>query len=95
MTPDSVNAVFELVGACFTWRNAYQLQQDKYIRGAYWPAWFFFATWGMWNLWYYPTIQQRLSFWAGALLLTGNLVWCGLALKYRDSSPPGSEACRL
>lgn len=83
MNPDTVNAIFELVGAWFTWRNAWQLWKDKQIRGVYWPMHFFFASWGLWNLYYYPALNQVLSFWAGVVLVIGNLIWCVLALKYR------------
>lgn len=83
MTPDIGNALFEAGGAWFTWRNAWQLWKDKQIRGAYWPAWFFFAAWGLWNLYYYPALAQWYSFTAGVALVTGNLIWCALALKYR------------
>jgi len=85
LTPDFGNSLFELIGAFFTWRNAYQLFKDKILRGVYWPTQFFFATWGLWNLFYYPSLEQWLSFYAGAILVIGNLLWCGLALRYKNA----------
>lgn len=83
MTGDHINACFELLGALFTWRNAAQLYRDKEIRGVYWPTWVFFAAWGVWNLAYYPSLGQWWSFWAGALLVGGNLAWVALAVAVR------------
>lgn len=85
MKPDHINAAFELLGALFTWRNALALYRDREIKGVYWPAWLFFALWGLWNLWFYPAIGQWWSMAAGALLVGGNLAWVGLAVWVRRS----------
>ena len=45
-TPNLINGLFKLVGAAFTWRNAWQLRTDREIRGVYWPTSLFFAAWG-------------------------------------------------
>ena len=84
MSPDVGNALFELFGAFFTWRNAYQLYEDKLLKGVYWPTQFFFASWGLWNLYYYPSLGQWYSFVAGVVLVLGNLSWCVLALRYKN-----------
>jgi hypothetical protein len=83
MSGDHINGAFEFVGALFTWRNALQLYRDREIRGVYWPIWAFFAAWGVWNLWYYPSIGQRWSFYAGVLLVCGNLAWVAQAARLR------------
>lgn len=82
MTPDITNALFELVGAYFTWMNAGILYQEKQLKGVYWPTWLFFSVWGCWNLFYYPSLDQQFSFYAGILLVTGNIAWVMLAVKY-------------
>jgi hypothetical protein len=81
VTGDHVNAVFEALGAYFTWKNAVSLYRDQEIKGVYWPAWLFFAAWGLWNLYYYPSLGQMWSFVAGIVLVAGNLAWVGMALK--------------
>lgn len=80
MKGDHINAAFELAGAFFTWRNALQLYRDREIRGVYWPAWLFFTAWGLWNLAYYPSLNQWWSFVAGVALVVGNVAWCGFAV---------------
>ena len=79
MSPDTGNALFELIGAWFTWKNAAQLRRDRRILGVYWPATAFFTAWGLWNLYYYPALGQWLSVTAGAILVSGNLAWLWLA----------------
>ena len=80
---DATNALFELAGAVLTWRNALQLHRDQEIKGVYWPVTGFFAAWGAWNLYYYPSLGQTLSFAAGALLFAGNCAWVVMALRLR------------
>ncbi len=75
MIPDVVNGIFEATGAFFVWGNAWKLHQDREIKGVYWPSWIFFSSWGIWNLYYYPSLSQWWSFVGGALLVTGNLAW--------------------
>lgn len=82
-TPDLINGLFELLGAYYSWRNARQLYLDRSIRGVYWPAWVFYSAWGLWNLYYYPALDQWFSAAAGAVLVAGNLAWIGVAVRFR------------
>lgn len=72
---DALNAIFELTGALFVWGNVVRLRRDREVRGVYWPTMGFFAAWGFWNLWYYPSLDQWFSFAAGLLLVAGNTAW--------------------
>lgn len=72
---DIINGLFELVGAFVCWRNALQLYRDREVRGVYWPATAFFAVWGVWNLYYYSSLDQWFSFSAGIILCLGNCAW--------------------
>jgi len=42
LQPDTINGLFELIGAWFTWKNAYVLYQEKKITGVYWLTTLFF-----------------------------------------------------
>jgi hypothetical protein len=79
MNNDLVNGLFELLGAFLTWRNFAQLMRDREVKGVYWPTTFFFLVWGIWNLYYYPSLGQWLSFLAGIILCAGNAAWVFLA----------------
>lgn len=83
---DAGNAAFELVGAALNWKNVRQLYTDKKVRGVWVPAWAFFAAWGLWNIFYYgPALGQWLSWWAGLVMVSANIVWVGLAIRYRGN----------
>ncbi len=84
VTPDLLNASFEAIGALFLLADCRALYRDKQLRGVYWPGRVFWASWGLWNVFYYPAIGQSLSFVAGLLVLAANAVWCALAWRYRD-----------
>lgn len=77
---DIGNGLFEAFGAVLSWRNAYQLKRDKKIAGVYWPVYVFYTAWGFWNMYYYPSLGQWFSFFAGLVLVLGNLAWVIQAL---------------
>lgn len=94
MTPDLINASFELGGALLIWANVRRLYQHKAVRGVFAPVFVFYTLWGFWNCIFYPAIGQWLSFYAGAGTTLGNLTWCALAWRYRERppAPPASQA---
>jgi hypothetical protein len=79
---DLINGLFELVGGILNWMNVVRLFKDKDIKGVYYPAWIFFAVWGLWNLYYYPSLDQWMSFVGGLIITSANVVWVILALYY-------------
>ena len=82
MVNDVVNGLFELSGSIFTWICAYKLVKDKQVKGVYIPAWGFFAVWGIWNLYYYPSLNQWMSFIGGLSIVMANSIWVVLAIIY-------------
>jgi hypothetical protein len=80
--PDVINGVFELVGSVMCWLNVYKIIKDKRIEGVYWSVSGFFSVWGLWNLYYYPTLGQWASFAGGIFLAAGNITWTLLAIRY-------------
>lgn len=80
-TFDIINALFEAFGAYTAWRNFAQLYREREIKGVYWPMWGFFTMWGLWNVFYYPSLGQWFSFVAGVALLAGNAAWTVLAAR--------------
>ena len=83
MTFDYINAAFECVGAFLSWMNVRRLISDKKVAGVHWQVVGFFAAWGYWNLFYYPSLGQWWSTAAGGLLALANTVWVVLALRYQ------------
>lgn len=85
MSPDLFNGLFEFGGSIMLWRNVYQLYKDKMVRGVHWGPTLFFFTWGLWNLFYYPHLDQWWSFAGGLSIVTANGVWAFQMLKYRKN----------
>jgi hypothetical protein len=85
---DVINGLFEVVGGVLCWLNVKKLLRDKQVKGVYWPVTAFFAAWGLWNMYYYPSLGQWMSFAGGVVLVSGNLVWVVLALRYRELRSP-------
>ncbi|MEE8386489.1 MAG: hypothetical protein V3S01_11290 [Dehalococcoidia bacterium] len=91
MTPDMVNGGFECIGAVMLGRNVWQLYKDKIVRGVHWWATAFFASWGYWNLFYYPHLDQWFSFTGGIAIVAINTVWLAQMLYYNRRERLGYE----
>lgn len=82
MTPDLINALFELLGSIIIVLNINKIMEDKLVRGIHWYVVAFFCFWGIWNLFYYPHLDQWLSFAAGVLMVTMNMIYTALLIHY-------------
>jgi hypothetical protein len=82
---DTVNGGFEAIGGICIWLNVRRLMRDKSVRGVDWRVTAFFWAWGIWNLFFYPSLHQWASFAGGLVIVAGNFAWLWLAIKYRKS----------
>ena len=82
MIIDQINGMFEFVGSGFIWYNVYTLYKDQEIKGVYWPAIIFFILWSIWNLIYYPNLDQYWSFAGSISLIIADIAWLSLAILY-------------
>lgn len=80
---DFINCLFEFSGGIFVWLNVLRLYQHKTVKGVSLLSFFFFATWGYWNLHYYTSLNQTWSFVAAAIAVAADSVWVMLAMRYR------------
>lgn len=81
--PDLINGSFEMVGGCLLWFNSYRILKDKRLKGVFIFPTIFFTFWGFWNLYYYPHLNQILSFVGGCNVVLANTTWVILALYYK------------
>jgi uncharacterized membrane protein YfcA len=81
--PDLVNGAFEAVGGAMIVMNCVRLYRDKCVRGVSVLPVTFFTSWGIWNLFYYPSLGQWASFAGGCSIVIANAVWLGMAIHYR------------
>ena len=79
---DIINGLFELGASLFGAINLGVLWRDKKVRGFSKVSFSFFVLWGYWNLHYYPSLNQWVSFIGGILLTTVNTAWILLAIYY-------------
>ena len=88
MNIDQDNAVFELFGAILTLLHSRAILRDRRVAGVSILAVSGFAAWGIWNLFYYPSLDQWWSFSAGLLLCFANLLYLSLLVWFRYYGGP-------
>ncbi len=82
--PDFINGVFETIGGAMILMHCRRLYIDKQVKGVSTFATAVFSLWGLWNLYYYPHLDQWLSFAGGVVIVVANLLWLSLMFKYRE-----------
>lgn len=83
VTQDYFNAMFEFVSSMLLMINVVRLYRDKKLAGVSIIPTVFFILWGVWNLYYYPSLNQTWSFVGGIFVVVVNAVWLVLAIYYR------------
>lgn len=91
ISPDLINGAFEASGAAFLLLNVARLVKDKRLNGIHWLPSVFFSSWGVWNLYYYPSLGQMWSFFGGLLIVLMNTVWLMLVAYYAVNAHLESE----
>lgn len=89
LSPDLLNAVWEVSGGAFIATSVLQLYRDKIVRGVHWVHVSFFTAWGYWNLYYYPAIEQRWSFAGGVSVVAINTIWLAQLIYYSRKERSG------
>lgn len=82
---DIINGCWELAGAFSIYLSIRGLLKDKKVNGVSWLTVFFFASWGVWNVFFYPVNGLIFSFIGGVVLSIMNIRWVVLLLKYRKN----------
>lgn len=80
--PDLINGLFELVAGVLSSMNVRAIYRDRGYSGVHWLPTALFSSWGLWNLYYYPHLDQWLSFFGGLSICGVNLTWLYLAFYY-------------
>lgn len=80
---DLFNGGFELLAAPFIFLSIMKLLKEKQVRGVSWVHVFYFTLWGLWNLYFYPHLNQWASFVGGLSIVVANGTWVILLIKYR------------
>lgn len=83
MNLDLINGAFEALAAVSILNHCRVLYKQKEVSGVSLLSTTFFFTWGIWNIYYYPSIGQTFSYLAGISVAVANALWIGLMVKYR------------
>jgi uncharacterized membrane protein YfcA len=79
---DLINGAFEAAGCFFILLHILRLLKDKKVRGISVVAFTYFTLWGFWNIYYYPHLDQWISFAGGTAIAIVNGVYVLLILYY-------------
>lgn len=86
MIADITNGMFEVLGGLFILNHCKVVWKDKAVAGVSILSTIFFTVWGVWNLYYYPSLGQWWSFAGGIAIVIANIAWVTLLIKYRAKS---------
>lgn len=81
--PDLINGLLECGGGVFISMSIVKLHRDRLVRGVAWQASAFFTAWGFYNLYFYPHLDQWLSFLGCGLTTFANVIWFGQIIYYK------------
>lgn len=90
MSPDLINGGFEAFASVMVLNHCRVLAAEKIVRGVSVVSVTFFMLWGVWNLYYYPGLEQTWSFYGGVLVVLANLFHVSLLLLYRRQERLGT-----
>ena len=82
---DIVNGAFEASAGLFLFNNVRLLWKHKKISGVSVLSTAVFTAWGYWNLYYYPHLNQMMSFLGGIGVVAANTMWVILAIRYKNN----------
>lgn len=82
MSADLINGLFEFGGAMLIFNHCRVLLKDRAVAGVSKISTAIFTSWGFWNLYYYPSLKQMWSFTGGCFIVTANLLWLVLMLRF-------------
>ena len=82
MIADGFNGILESISAILIFTSIIRLYGDKMVRGITIYHAGFFLLWGIWNLYYYPSLDQWASFAGSILIVLTNGIWVGMMAYY-------------
>lgn len=84
---DLINGAYEMLCGFAILLHVRTLYKDKKVHGVNWIATSFMASWGIWNLYYYPHLGQWMSFYGGLFIVVANAIWLGMMIYYLKFYP--------
>lgn len=94
-TMDQINAVAEVLACIVLAPSIMKAWRLKVVQGVHWVTPAFFWSYGIWNLFYYHSLEQWWSGLAAILLATQNTVWLLMVILYTPRRVPGPTSSNL
>lgn len=82
MISDIVNGIFEIIGGLFILNHCRVLYKDKQVKGVSVLSTVVFTLWGFCNLYFYPSLNQMISFVGGVIMVIANTLYVGMLIHY-------------
>lgn len=82
MTIDLINGLFELVGGLLQIINIVELYRDKKVTGVSKIPVTFFTIWGIFNIYFYNSLNLSLSLIGGLVITITNMIWLITCMYY-------------
>ncbi len=82
MNLDLINGIFEFLMSVVIFYSCWQLYKDKEIKGIHVSIVVLPLIWGIFRLFYYPSLDQTYSLFATSLVVSANLLYITLILYY-------------
>lgn len=82
MLADLSNGLFEFTASLMVLNNCRVLFKDKQRQGISKFSCLFFLSWGFWNTFYYPHLNQWWSFAGGLFVVSANILWIVMMYYY-------------
>ena len=85
---DAINGTFELLGAPFMTLSVLKLRKEKIASGVSSWSIAFCVTWSFWDFYYYPHLDQWISFYGAIACGLINIFWL-FQIAYYTKYPGG------
>jgi len=86
---DIINSIFQFLVSFFILINCIKLFKDKKIYGVSFSTLIFLVIFSIWNLYYFFSLNQKISFYAGLFCFMMNLTYLILGIYYKNNNLNG------
>jgi hypothetical protein len=88
MSADLINGGFEFAAGIAILGHCFRLLEDRRVAGVSTGSVAFFSLWGVWNIYYYPLLDQFWSFAGGIFVTLANTAYVALLIRFRKATAP-------
>lgn len=82
---DLANGALELSGGLFILNHCRAVMRDRRVAGVSKLSIALFTLWGVWNIYYYPSLGQWASMTGGLMVVAANALYLGLLWRFRNA----------